>query len=134
VVHPFASAPDKAWPQERFLEVSRHLRDTGLEAVILAGPTDDVSVFSEFRVYRSLDVTVAKSVISRASLFVGNDSGPAHIAAAFGVPVVVLFGPTTPSTWAPWRTESQVLTAPGGMQAITVAQVNAAAETLRVKA
>ena len=44
-----------------------------------------------------------------ASLFVGNDSGPAHMAAAFGVPVVVLFGPSDPVTWAPWRTINQVV-------------------------
>ena len=53
-----------------------------------------------------------KSLIAGAQLFVGNDSGPAHIAAAFGVPVVVLFGPSDPVTWAPWRTEAQVLTSP----------------------
>ncbi len=49
--------------------------------------------------------------MSGASLFVGNDSGPAHMAAAFGVPVVVLFGPSNPVTWAPWRTAAQVMTA-----------------------
>ena len=54
-----------------------------------------------------------------AQLFIGNDSGPAHIAAAFGVPVVVLFGPSDPVNWAPWRTEAQVLTNPGAIGGIT---------------
>jgi ADP-heptose:LPS heptosyltransferase len=75
-----------------------------------------------------------KSLLSGAQLFVGNDSGPAHIAAAFGVPVVVLFGSSDPVTWAPWRTESQVLTAAGGIGGISVSNVIAAAEALKVKA
>jgi len=74
-----------------------------------------------------------KRVMAGAQLFVGNDSGPAHVAAAFGVPVVVLFGPSDPVTWAPWRTEAQVLTAPR-MEEIGVPAVITAAESLRVRA
>jgi heptosyltransferase-3 len=44
-----------------------------------------------------------------ASLFVGNDSGPAHLAAAFGVPELVLFGPSDAEIWAPWRTAHRVI-------------------------
>ena len=132
VIHPFASAPDKAWPVQRFLEVARQLQRSGLEPVILAGSSDDAQPFSAFRVNHSLDE--AKNLLSRAHLFLGNDSGPAHMAAAFGVPVVVLFGASNPVTWAPWRTESRVLTAPTGMAEITVTQVTAAVEMLRVKA
>jgi len=69
--------------------------------------------------------------MSGASLFIGNDSGPAHIAAAFGVPVVVVFGPSNPVTWAPWRTEARVLTSQGNIDKITIDDVMAAAETLR---
>ena len=52
-----------------------------------------------------------------AALFVGNDSGPAHMAAAFGLPVVVIFGPSDPAIWGPWRTAREVVTAPGGIAA-----------------
>jgi len=72
-----------------------------------------------------------KNLMSGASLFIGNDSGPAHIAAAFGVPVVVLFGPSNPVTWAPWRTEARVLTSQGEIGQITIDDVMTAAETLR---
>ena len=41
--------------------------------------------------------------MERAALFVGGDSGPMHIAATTDVPIVVLFGPTLPAHWAPWR-------------------------------
>lgn len=107
VLHPFATRPDKTWPAERFIEVARQLR---LHPIFLAGPTDDLTPFKDFQTSRE-SLRVTKSLIAGASLFIGNDSGPAHIAAAFGIPVVVLFGPSDPVTWSPWRTESQVLTA-----------------------
>lgn len=133
-IHAFASAPEKAWPSDRFLAVARQLKESGLKPVFLAGPADDVSPFGEFEVHRNAPLSEVKSILSGAQLFVGNDSGPAHIAAAFGVPVVVLFGPSNPVTWAPWRTEAQVLTSAEGMAGISVAQVISAAESLRVRA
>ncbi|MGD1092980.1 MAG: glycosyltransferase family 9 protein [Bryobacteraceae bacterium] len=134
-IHPFASLPEKTWPADRFLAVADYLRDHyGLEPVFLAGPDDDVAPFSGFRVLQNAPLAQVKSLLSGAQLFVGNDSGPAHIAAAFGVPVVALFGSSDPVTWAPWRTESQVLIAPDGIRGISVAQVIAAAEAVKVKA
>jgi lipopolysaccharide heptosyltransferase III len=133
VIHPFASAPEKAWPADRFTAVARHLRDRlGLEPVFLAGPDDDPAAFSQFRICRNEPLARVKSLLSGAQLFVGNDSGPAHIAAAFGVRVVALFGASDPVTWGPWRTEAHVLT--GGMASIAVEDVVAAVEAHRVKA
>lgn len=134
VIHPFASAPEKTWAAENFVAIARQLREAHLEPVILAGPADDVAPFAEFQVYRNAPLSQVKAVMSGAQLFVGNDSGPAHIAAAFGVPVVVLFGPSNPVTWAPWRTEAQVLTSREGMAGIAIAQVGSAIEALRVRA
>ena len=54
----------------------------------------------------------------RGMLFVGNDSGPAHMAAAFGVPVVVIFGASDPAIWGPWRTASEVVTSPSGIAGV----------------
>jgi ADP-heptose:LPS heptosyltransferase len=134
VLHPFASAPEKTWNAKNFLAIAHQLRDAHLEPVIVAGPADDTTPFSDFGVYRNTPLSQIKSLMSGAQLFVGNDSGPAHIAAAFGVPVVVLFGPSNPVTWAPWRTDAQVLTSREGMASISIAQVTTAIETLRVKA
>jgi len=132
VIHPFASASSKTWPAERFLSVAAHLREScGLEPVFLAGAIDDPSPFSAFRVWHNAPLDAVKSLMSGASLFVGNDSGPAHVAAAFGVPVVVLFGASDPLVWAPWRTESQVLASPHGMGGISIQEVIAAAQTVR---
>ena len=135
VMHPFASAPDKTWNQEGFLTVARHLEQHhGLTPVIVAGPEDDVAPFSGYPVLHNAPLSDIKKVMESASLFVGNDSGPAHIAAAFGVPVAVLFGPSDPVTWAPWRTTSSVLTSPEGMPGIGVADVTAAVDALRAEA
>jgi len=130
VIHPFAATPEKTWPAERFLAVAETLRDP----VFLAGPDDDASKFAKYRVIQNAPLVEVKSIIAGAQLFIGNDSGPAHIAAAFGVPVVVLFGPSDPVNWAPWRTEAQVLTNPGAIARISVEQVIAAAEALKVRA
>ncbi len=64
-------------------------------------------------------------------MFIGNDSGPAHMAAAFGVPTVVLFGNSNPAIWGPWRTESEVVVAPDGWSNVPVSRVIAALERLR---
>ena len=69
-----------------------------------------------------------------ASLFVGNDSGPAHMAAAFGLPVLVLFGSSDPLVWAPWRTVSQVIVARDSIETVPVEEVLGALERLRVAA
>jgi ADP-heptose:LPS heptosyltransferase len=69
-------------------------------------------------------------LLAGAALFIGNDSGPAHIAAAFGRPVVVLWGSSDLDNWRPWRTENAVLQGSNGIQSIEVPEVLAAIETL----
>ena len=56
-----------------------------------------------------LNLIELREVISRASLFVGTDSGPMHIAAATPTPIVALFGPTLPENFAPWRAEATLI-------------------------
>jgi ADP-heptose:LPS heptosyltransferase len=130
VLHPFAAAAEKAWPADRFLEVARRL-EAELEPVFIAGPTDDAAAFSRYRVERR-SLGGLKSLLSGATLFIGNDSGPAHVAAAFGVPVVVLFGPSDPVIWAPWQVEAEVIASPQGLDRVPVERVTRAVEQLRV--
>lgn len=106
VIHPFASEPGKAWPAERFISIARQL---SVEPVFLAGPADDVAPFRDYRTVAGAPLAEVKSLIAGAALFIGNDSGPAHMAAAFGLPVVVLFGTSDPEIWYPWRTAAEVI-------------------------
>jgi heptosyltransferase III len=130
VFHPFASEPAKTWPAERFCELARYLHLWNIEPVFLGSPQDDVTPFQDHRVFQG-SLPEAISVISGASFFVGNDSGPAHLAAACGVPSVVLFGPSKPAIWGPWRTESEIIVAPDGLQSVPVSRVIAALDRLR---
>jgi ADP-heptose:LPS heptosyltransferase len=109
VIHPFATGKGKAWPADRFLAVAEHLTGSGLEPVFIGAATDDASPFAPYRTVRGARLSEIKRLLSGASLFIGNDSGPAHMAAAFGLPVVVLFGVSDPAVWSPWRTASEVL-------------------------
>jgi ADP-heptose:LPS heptosyltransferase len=131
VLHPFASEPAKTWPAGRFVEIATHLKANGLEPVFVAGPEDDASVFRSFRILRAAPLGQIKSLMAGARIFIGNDSGPAHIAAAFGVPVIAIFGASNPVTWAPWRTEARVLTSPHGINAIETAEAITAIESLK---
>lgn len=136
VLHPMASAPSKTWPAERFLAIAGQLRERWeLEPVFIAGPGEDVSAFTGFEVIAGAPLDRVKSLLRGASLFVGNDSGPAHMAAAFGLPLLVLFGSSDPEVWAPWRTTAEVLIAPGGdVRGIRQADALQALERLRVRA
>jgi ADP-heptose:LPS heptosyltransferase len=122
VIHPFASAPDKAWPVERFVELAQFLAP-GRRPVVIGGPLDDLSPFREFDQCKNAPLPDLKNMLAGASLFVGNDSGPAHMAAAFGLPVVVLFGTSNPVIWAPWKTRAETLVRPQGLGGLAVDEV-----------
>jgi ADP-heptose:LPS heptosyltransferase len=129
IIHPFATTPGKTWHAAGFLAVAQHLTQSGLDPVFIGGGADDLSLFRGFRTIAGAPLSEIKSLLAAASLFVGNDSGPAHMAAALGVPSVVIFGASDPAIWGPWRTASEVVTAPAG-----VAQVIDALARLRVAA
>ncbi len=123
VLHPKASEPAKTWPAAHFVTLaSRIQKELGLEPVFIAGPGETLAEFDPYECLEGADLERIKSLLSGASLFVGNDSGPAHMAAAFGVRVVALFGSSDPAIWGPWRTECEVLTSAEGIAAIPVEQ------------
>jgi heptosyltransferase III len=113
---PTANWPAKQWPPERFAEVVRRLTRPG---AVLAGarvavfglPTQQrqtATVLAAIPPSRLIDITDGRDLgqvaacLSRARLFIGNDSGLMHIAAAAQVPTLGLFGPTPPITHGPW--------------------------------
>jgi heptosyltransferase-3 len=131
VIHPFAAAPDKQWPAARFCEVARYLDLWNIKPVFLAGPRDDAAAFERHRIVKG-SLSEAKALLSKAAVFIGNDSGPAHMAAAFGVPSIVLFGASNPAIWGPWQTESEIVVALETLQEVSVSRVIAALERLRI--
>jgi len=135
VIHPAAATPEKTWPAERFLAVAEHLRRAlELNPVFIAGPDEDLCAFRPWHTVSGAPLYEIKSLIAGSSLFVGNDSGPAHMAAAVGIPVVVIFGPSDPVVWAPWRTPAEVLAGTDGIASVSILQVTDALEKLRVRA
>ena len=100
-VHPGSGSPAKNWPAERFAEAARRLAG-GQPWLFVRGPAEE-----DWPVPRGAvdacnwPLRALAAVLSRASLFIGNDSGAAHLAAASGAPTLALFGPTDPALWAP---------------------------------
>ena len=133
-IHPVAATAEKTWPAEGFLAVAEHLRRTGIEPVFIGAAGDDLSPFAAYRTLQGAPLGEVKALLGSSCLFVGNDSGPAHMAAAFGLPVVVIFGKSDPAVWGPWRTAAEIVTAPGGIARVSTGQVLDALARLRVHA
>ena len=131
LIHPFASEPAKTWPAARFIQVADALLKQQIQPVFLGAASDDFAPFKQHHTLRGATLEQIKNQLAGASLFVGNDSGPAHMAAAFGLPVCVIFGPSDVNAWSPWRTRAEVLR--GGDTAANVGtdQVLGAVERLQ---
>jgi ADP-heptose:LPS heptosyltransferase len=135
VLHPAASAADKTWPAAGFLAVARHFEERwGLEPVFVGGVEDDLAAFRRYRVVAGAPLARLKTLMAGASAFVGNDSGPAHMAAAFGVPAVVIFGNSDLDLWRPWKAPAEVVAAPGPIADVPADAVIRALDRLKVAA
>ena len=123
VIHPGSGGRHKCWPAERFDAVIEHLQVIGRPAMVLLGEAErqwlDPLWSRRWRDYCEVveppDFIELSLHLSRAAVYIGNDSGPTHLAAALGVPTVALFGPTDPRTWAPVGPAVKVLW-PGSAQ------------------
>ena len=116
LIHPAAAFATKQWAPENFARVIEHLERAGFSSVAIVGPGQD-KVLDELQNNCSAPITTfnlslpeVSALASRAKLFVGNDSGIAHMAAAVGTPSVVIFGSSNIAHWRPWsRAESEVV-------------------------
>lgn len=119
-IHPGSGSERKNWPKEGFLKVALGaFRRWDLPSAVLIGPAEEgqrrfwnEASGPHLSVNRGLPILEASRLLCRASLYVGNDSGITHLAAALGVPVVALFGPTDPHRWAPLGPRVRVLQQP----------------------
>ena len=116
-VNPGASLIAKRWPAERYGALAARLASEGYLPVVIGGPQDHEA--SELVVAASgscalnlcgrLSLRGSGALLQRARLFVGNDTGVMHLAAAVGTPVVALFGPTDPAMYAPYAARQHVI-------------------------
>lgn len=114
-VHAGSGSSAKNWPRQRFLALAETLA-AGLPWLLVAGPAEDQAQTAPATAVlaRELPLRALGALVSRAGLYVGNDSGVTHLAAAAGTPTLALFGPTDPATWAPLGPRVRTLRAPGG--------------------
>jgi ADP-heptose:LPS heptosyltransferase len=104
-LHPGSGSPRKNWPAEHFVALARRVRP-GQRWLVALGPAD-VALAGPFRreaacmIAEGLPLRALGALLADAGLFVGNDSGVSHLAAAWGAPTVALFGPTDARVWAP---------------------------------
>ena len=100
-IHPGSVWPTKRWLPERFAQLASRLRREGLDVLLVGGKADASLCASIARESGALDwsgrtdLAQLKALMGRLALFVTNDSGPMHLAAASGVPTLAIFGPTT---------------------------------------
>jgi ADP-heptose:LPS heptosyltransferase len=110
-VHPGSGSARKNWPEQRFAQLAARLT-AGHRWLLALGPAEDVDPWRHLReavVARELPLRVLGAALSKAGLYVGNDSGVTHLAAATGSRTLALFGPTDPRCWAPVGRRTSVL-------------------------
>ena len=118
LLNPGAGWGAKQWPAERYGEIARELQKEGAIILVNYGPGEEPLA----KTVRSSSDGAAQpitcslgeliSLTRQASLFIGGDTGPLHLAAALGVPVVAIFGPTDPARNGPYSSKSIVIRKP----------------------
>ncbi len=114
VVCPFAGGlfedQEKTWPA--FPEFALALQRCGRDVVACPGPGEDALITSHYpgvKLLAGVDLGAYGGLLRRSALVVSNDTGPAHLAAAVGAPVLSVLGPTKPEQWAPWGPTVQIV-------------------------
>jgi heptosyltransferase I len=112
VLLPGANWATKRWPAQNFAALVGPLKERfGLETVV-AGGKDDVELaagIGGINLVGRTSLAQLAALIERADLVIANDTGPMHIAAALGRPLVALFGPTNPVRTGPYKREASVV-------------------------
>ncbi len=104
VIHPFSGGRRKNWPLEWFREVARSLP---MEVRWTASPEEPLDGATRFE-----DLAELAKFLAAARLYIGNDSGISHLAAAVGTPTIAIFGPTEPRVWGPRGPHVEIITPP----------------------
>jgi heptosyltransferase III len=118
VLQPGARLPEMRWPAAKFAEIARWLRETyGILSVVNAGLQEAEALPEIHRAMQkdavipdsALDLRMLIALVAGCRIFIGNDSGPAHVAAALQRPSVVIFSVTDPVQWHPWQAPYRIV-------------------------
>jgi ADP-heptose:LPS heptosyltransferase len=142
-IHPGSGSARKNWPLDRFIELACAIAARGSPIAWILGPAERgaeigraferaLHGIADAELWREIPLPALAARLSRCTLFVGNDSGASHLAAAVGCPSVVLFGSSSPAVWAP-RGERVAIVKCEGMEAIGVNRVLRVLEDVRTK-
>lgn len=109
IIHPGAGSPAKCWPLDRFVEVANRLKAAGRRICFVVGEVERerfaADAFKQLEsageVIQPTTLVELYDLLRTASAFIGNDSGPGHLAGMLGLPTVSLFGSTDPRRWRP---------------------------------
>ncbi|MDP1664679.1 MAG: putative lipopolysaccharide heptosyltransferase III [Methylobacter sp.] len=112
VLHPHPQWTYKQWTVEGWIEIGFYLKKLGLRLVLSGGPArEEVDYVANIQrqlpedtinLAGQVSLAQLETIIARAKLYIGPDTGITHLAAATGIPVIALYGPTNPVKWAPW--------------------------------
>jgi heptosyltransferase-1 len=147
ILNPAAGWAAKQWPPDRYGELAKMIAAHGFRVLVNIGPGEEAIVQSVIEVSARSAVAISCTIpqlialTRRASLFVGGDTGPMHLAAMLGVPTVAIFGPTDPARNGPYYARTAVVRSPKsqtsyshvdrpdpGLMSITVEEVLSAVE------
>ena len=122
VIQPFSSSPRKTWPLENFRALARGMSaKLGISVQWTAGPEETLPADLCEDSVRFADLYELGCWISTAAVYIGNDSGISHLAAAVGTPVVAIFRATDPRIWAPRGEHVTVLENPAAERVLEAA-------------
>jgi len=113
-LHPGSGSERKNWPLERWLEVAAGLRASGSRVVFVTGEAEEArgqlaQIPAGWEIWHQRPLAELAGLLAGCSGFLGHDSGMSHLAAACGLPCLLLFGPTDPEVWAPPQAGVRVL-------------------------
>ncbi|MBI3986898.1 MAG: glycosyltransferase family 9 protein [Lentisphaerae bacterium] len=135
-IHPGSGSPRKNWPLEKFMALGRRLRDEGMKVLFLLGEAEasfPALQESGMAVLREAPIETVADALSACGRYVGNDSGVTHLAAALGLPVVAIFGPTEPAVWGPLAPKSVAIrSAERTSRSLAAVPVKSVMQALRV--
>jgi heptosyltransferase-2 len=132
-LHPGSGSERKNWPEARWLDLLHHLASsTNFDLLIVGGEAEGERLQrlaatlppARARVAQSLPLAELARLLQRCTAFIGHDSGISHLAAAVGLPCLVLWGDTREAIWRPSSERVVVLRHPAGIDSLTVSEVN----------